>query len=204
MKTNETDLLMKTEMCNTLGSLRRLVLVLEQFHDWFLLKLPVKYYPEKVSQKRPSVGYSWIFHYWGTPYTCMGCFSEVFWEEKIFLDIVSQKQIYCDLCTYFASCKVKRTVGRFQLEAPRAYQCKQILGPCQTNRSNKYSSFIHAPSDNWLLTQLHKLKNVQLASLLSSFVEKLCSLLPCFSSTTSTLSGQLSKVTWPFWSWLLL
>jgi hypothetical protein len=33
MKTNETDLLMKTEMCNTLGSLRRLVLVLEQFHD---------------------------------------------------------------------------------------------------------------------------------------------------------------------------
>ena len=64
MKTNdETDLLMKTWMCNTLGSLRRLVVVWEQFHDCFLLKLPVKYYPEKVSEKKPSVGYSWIFHY---------------------------------------------------------------------------------------------------------------------------------------------
>ena len=57
MKTNETDLLMKTWMFNTLGSLRRLVVVWEQFHDCFLLKLPVKYYPEKVSEKKPSVGY---------------------------------------------------------------------------------------------------------------------------------------------------
>ena len=32
-------------MCNTLGSLRRLVVVWEQFHDCFLWKLPVKYYP---------------------------------------------------------------------------------------------------------------------------------------------------------------
>jgi len=63
MKTNETELLMKTGMCNTLGSLRRLVVVWEQFHDCFLLKLPVKYYPEKVSEKKPSVGYGWIFHY---------------------------------------------------------------------------------------------------------------------------------------------
>jgi hypothetical protein len=64
MKTNdETDLLMKTWMRNTLGPLRRLVLVWEQFHDCFLLKLPVKYYPEKVSEKKPSVGYGWIFHY---------------------------------------------------------------------------------------------------------------------------------------------
>ncbi len=84
MKTNETELLMKTGMCNTLGSLRRLVVVWEQFHDCFLLKLPVKYYPEKVSKKKPSVGYDWIFHYWGTPYTCMGCFSEAFWEENLF------------------------------------------------------------------------------------------------------------------------
>jgi hypothetical protein len=63
MKTNETELLMKTGMCNTLGSLRRLVVVWEQFHDCFLLKLPVKYYPEKVSKKKPSVGYDCIFHY---------------------------------------------------------------------------------------------------------------------------------------------
>ena len=78
MKTNETELLMKTGMCNTLGSLRGLVVVWEQFHDCFLLKLPLKYYPEKVPEKEPSVGYGWIFPYRGTPYTCMGCFSEVF------------------------------------------------------------------------------------------------------------------------------
>ncbi len=54
---------METWMCNTLGSLKRLVVVWEQFHDCFLLKLPVKYYPEKVSEKKPSVGYDWIFHY---------------------------------------------------------------------------------------------------------------------------------------------
>ncbi len=44
MKMNETDLLEKTWMCNILGSLRRLVVVWEQFHDCFLLKLQVKYY----------------------------------------------------------------------------------------------------------------------------------------------------------------
>ena len=131
MKTNETDLLMKTEMCNTLGSLRRLVLVLEQFHDWFLLKLPVKYYPEKVSQKRPSVGYSWIFHYWGTPYTCMGCFSEVFWEETSFGYCFSETNILW--FEYFLClCKGRTTFERFQLEAPRAYKCKQILGLCHS------------------------------------------------------------------------
>jgi hypothetical protein len=31
------------------------------------------------------------------------------------------------LCLY----KVKKTIGRLQLEAPRAYKCKQILGLCQ-------------------------------------------------------------------------
>jgi len=51
-------------------------------------------------------------------------------EENIFLDIVSQKQISCDLCTFISCCNVKKTVGRLQLEAPRAYQCKQILGLC--------------------------------------------------------------------------
>ena len=131
MKTNETELLMETEMCNTLGLLRRLVLVLGQFHDWFLLRLPVKYYPERVSQKKPSVGYSWIFHYWGTPYTCMGCFSEVFWEETIFGYCFSETNILW--FEYFrCCCKVKRTFGKFQLEASRAYKCKQILGLCHS------------------------------------------------------------------------
>ena len=43
--------------------------------------------------------------------TGMGCFSEVFWEENIFLDIVSQKQITCDLCTSFACAKWRRPLG---------------------------------------------------------------------------------------------
>ena len=78
MKTNETDLLEKTWMCSILGSLRRLMVVWEQFHDCFLLKLPMKYYLERVSDKKPSVGYGWISYYRGAPYTGMGCFSEVF------------------------------------------------------------------------------------------------------------------------------
>ncbi len=59
METNETDLLMKTWMCNTLGSLRRLVVVWEQFHDCFLLKLPVKYYPEKVFGEE-TISWIWL------------------------------------------------------------------------------------------------------------------------------------------------
>ncbi len=44
---------------------------------------------------------------------CLGyCFS----ETNIFI-----------LCTSFSCCQVKKTLRRFQLEAPRAYKCKQIL-----------------------------------------------------------------------------
>ena len=32
--------------------------------------------------------------------------------------------------TTFVQDKVQKTFGRFQLEAPRAYRCKQILGLC--------------------------------------------------------------------------
>ena len=31
---------------------------------------------------------------------------------------------------------MKRAFGKFQLEAPRAYKCKQILGLCQARGSN--------------------------------------------------------------------
>jgi hypothetical protein len=54
------------------------------------------------------------------------------------------EKISYDLCTSFALCKVKRTIGRFQLEAPRAYECKQILGLCQ----ELGDSIVHPTSDS--------------------------------------------------------
>ena len=92
----------------------------EQFYDWYFPQLPTKYVPRKVSSEETI---SWVFFTEKLPLTDMGCFSEVFSEENIFLDIYSQKQIPCDLFTFFASCKVKKTVGRFQSEAPRARGC---------------------------------------------------------------------------------
>jgi hypothetical protein len=114
----------------------------EQFCVCYFPQLPTKYVPQEVSLEEII---SWVFFTDKLHLTGMGCFSEVFWEENIFLDIVSWKQYIvswkqyivswkqssCDLCTSFAWCRVKRTIGRFQLEAPRAYQCKQILGLCQ-------------------------------------------------------------------------
>ena len=63
-----------------------------------------------------------------TPLGRYGVFLRSFLRRKLLFDIVSQKQISCDLCTSLAKHKVKKTVGRFQLEAPTAYWCKQILG----------------------------------------------------------------------------
>ncbi len=76
----------------------------------WLLPSETEYYPEKVSEKKPLVGYGWIFHYWGTPYTCMGCLSG-FLRRKHILDIVSQKQISCDLSTSFAAAKWRGPLG---------------------------------------------------------------------------------------------
>ena len=93
-------------------------------------------YPEKVSEKKPLVGYVLIFLYWGTPYTCMGCFSEVFWEENIFGYCFSETNILW--FEYFLCfCKVKRTFGKFQLEAPRAYKCKSYSWPMSLTRMNE-------------------------------------------------------------------
>jgi hypothetical protein len=44
---------------------------------------------------------------------------------------------------------VKKTVGRFQVKAPRAYQCKQILGLCQGL----------SPSSKWVRFELCALKS---------------------------------------------
>ena len=61
--------------------------------------------------------------------------SQKFSEKKTYLDIVSQKQISNNLCTSFAVAKWRGPFGKFQLEAPRAYKCKQILGLCHMSIS---------------------------------------------------------------------
>jgi hypothetical protein len=51
---------------------------------------------------------------------------------------------------------VKKTVGRFQLEAPRAYNCKQILGLCQSNRGNLelYISIVRSPVEKCYMSNV--------------------------------------------------
>ena len=110
MKTNETELLMKTGMCYTLGSLRRLVVVWEQFHDWFLLKLPVKYYPEKVPEKKSSVGYGWIFPYWETPILVWDI-SQKFSEKKTYFGYCFSETNILQFVYFLCCCKVKRPLG---------------------------------------------------------------------------------------------
>ena len=121
--------LAKPCMCNTLWLLEEIGGNWEQFHDWYFPQLPAEYLPREVFWEETI---SWVFFAEKLPLTGMRCFSEVFWEEKHLLDIVSQKQISCECCTSFASCKVKKIYGRFQLEALRDYQCKQILGLCHS------------------------------------------------------------------------
>jgi hypothetical protein len=56
-----------------------------------------------------------------------GVFLRSFLRRNTILDIVYQKLISYDFCTSFVLHKVKKTLGRFQVEAPRAYQCKRFL-----------------------------------------------------------------------------
>jgi hypothetical protein len=102
----------------------------EQLHDCYFPQLPPRYAPWEVSSEETI---SWVF-FEKLPLTGMGmgCFSEVFWEVNNFLDIVYQKLISYDFCTSFVFHKVKKTGGRFQVEAPWAYQCKKILGLCHS------------------------------------------------------------------------
>ena len=41
--------------------------------------------------------------------------------------------------------KVKKTFGRFLVEAPRAYKCKQILGICQSYQCKQILGLCHSP-----------------------------------------------------------
>ncbi len=138
---NDTDFLAKPWFCNTLESLRRLVVVWEQFHDCHLLLTARRYSPWEGFWDKSI---SWVFLSEKFTLTGIGCFSEVFWEENLFLDIVSQKQLSCDFCTSSACCEVKETFGRFQLEAPWAYKCKQILGLLQC-----WKEFWNSHQRNW-------------------------------------------------------
>ena len=92
----------------------------EQFHDCFLSETTRRWCPmsrimshKKVSQKEAYLGNVHIL-------------------RNSFLSIGSCQKLDVSwrFDASFACCKVKKTFGRFQLEAPRAYKCKQILGLC--------------------------------------------------------------------------
>ena len=68
---------------------------------------------------------------WETLVDWYGMFRSSFLRRKTSLVITSQMHISCDYVYFLCLCKVKKTFGRIQLEAPRAYKCKQILGLCQ-------------------------------------------------------------------------
>jgi len=89
----------------------------EQFHDCFPPVTTRKWCPtkrvmshKKVPQKKLTLG---MFLYWRTP-------SSV-WSS-------CQKRYVLAFLILPLLCKGRKTVGRFQVEAPRAYACKLILG----------------------------------------------------------------------------
>ncbi len=95
-------------MCNIRGSLRRLVVVWEQFQDCFLLKLPAKYLSWE-SFWEETIG--WIhldISLLRNSLYLYGMFLRSFLRRKHILDIVSQKLISCDLSTSFAGAKWRR------------------------------------------------------------------------------------------------
>ena len=73
--------------------------VWEQFHDFF----------EKVSERKPAVGYSLLRN--SCSVDRYGMFFSSFLRRKHLLDIISQKHISCDLCTSFACAKQRRPLG---------------------------------------------------------------------------------------------
>ena len=77
---NNTDLLAKPWMCNTLGSLRKLLVVWEQFHDCQLLLTASRIFSlRRFLRWNPWVGYFFLRN----SLDRLGCFSDVFWEENI-------------------------------------------------------------------------------------------------------------------------
>ena len=61
---------------------------------------------------------------------------------------------------------MKRAFGKFQLKAPRAYKCKQILGLCQTDKNtvrenNACIDWDYQPGDKVLLQKDGILHNAE-------------------------------------------
>ncbi len=81
------------------------MVVWEQFHDCFLVKLPAKYFILRKFLRRNH----WLdtFGYFSTEELLILVWdvSQKFSEKKTYLDIVSQKQISNDLFTSFAGAK---------------------------------------------------------------------------------------------------
>ena len=111
MKTNETELLMKTGMCNTLGSLRRLVVVLGAV-PWLI---PSETASEILSWEgswEETISWIWLdISLLRNSLYLYGMFLRSFLRRKHILDIVSQKQISCDLRTSSAVAKWRGPLG---------------------------------------------------------------------------------------------
>ena len=79
-------------ICNAQWTLQEIGSWLEQLHDWFFPQLPSGSLPWEGSLEETI----FCFFFWETPFDRYGCFSEVFWEGKQLLNIVSQKLISYD------------------------------------------------------------------------------------------------------------
>ena len=75
-------------------------------------------------RKKTSFGY----FCWEKPRMKMG----VSQERKCLLSIVSQKLISYDFLYFLCIAQSEEDLWRFQVEACRAYTCKQIIGLCQS------------------------------------------------------------------------
>ena len=114
-------LLVKPRTCDTLWLLRRLVVGGSSSMTASFLKLPESDVPRAEScltrrflRRKLILG---IFLYWGTPPSV--------WDL-----VISSTSYDFLILPLLVQSEVKKAFGRFQLEAPRAYKCKQILGLC--------------------------------------------------------------------------
>ncbi len=100
--------LAKPWMCNTLGSLRRLVVVWEQFHDCYLLLTASRILSlRRFLRWNPWVGYFFLT----SSLHRYGIILRSFLRRKHLLDIVSQKQLSSGLCTPLLVAKQRRPLG---------------------------------------------------------------------------------------------
>ena len=74
---------------------------------------------------------------WESPVDWYGMFLSSFLRRKTSFGYCFSETHILWFVYFLCLCKVKKTFGRFQLEAPRAYKCKQILGLCHSSPQMK-------------------------------------------------------------------